>query len=186
MPGCVITNPVLLSNCITSTGGVYTVYVAGHVKNTVFGKSTGNLINGYDSTALGGTLAFKEIQQDIEIANATDPSTGTRSSGTVSYAPGITLTIVYGKDPAANDLIRTTLIELSKGNLIVIVKENSGIHRMYGKENGLRMVTTAGGTGTSFDDLNGIVMTLAGKETEPASIIDLTTTPQAPMVAFGL
>ena len=57
---------------------------------------------------------------------------------------------------------------------------------MYGAENGLRVTTGASGSGTSFGDMNGITLTLTGKESEAATIVDLASTPTAPIVAFSL
>jgi len=184
--GCTLTNGYTLGNCVVSTGGIYTLYVAGHEKNIVYGTSTGNMVNGYDSTALGSTLTFKEFEQDIEIAGATEALTADRATGTRFYEQTVNLTIHYGKVAADNDTIRTTLEELSKGNMMIIVKENSGIYKMYGAENGLRVTTGASGSGTAFSDLNGITLTLTGKESEPAQIVDLASTPTAPIVAFGI
>jgi len=184
--GCTLTNGYTLGNCVVSTGGIYTLYVAGHEKNIVYGLSTGNMVNGYDSTALGSTLTFKEFEQDIEIAGATEALTADRATGTRFYEQTVNLTIHYGKVAADNDTIRTTLEELSKGNMMIIVKENSGIYKMYGAENGLRVTTGASGSGTAFSDLNGITLTLTGKESEPAQIVDLASTPTAPIVAFGI
>ena len=184
--GCTLTNGYSLSNCVASVGGVYTVYIAGHEKNIAFSNSTGGLVNGYDSTLLAGTLDFKEFEQDIEIAGATESVTVDRATGTRFYEQSVNLTIHYGKDMVANDATRTTMEQLSKGNMLLIVKENSGIHKMYGAENGLRVTTGAGGTGTGFGDLNGITLTLTGKESEASQIIDLGTAPAGNNVAFSL
>ena len=184
--GCTLTNGYSLSNCVASVGGVYTIYAAGHEKNIVFGNSTGNMVDGYDSTALGSTLTFKEFEQDIEIAGATESVTVDRATGTRFYEQTVNLTIHYGKVAADNDAIRSTMEELSKGNMLLIVKENSGIYKMYGAENGLRVTTGASGSGTSFGDMNGITLTLTGKESEAATIVDLASTPTAPIVAFSL
>ena len=184
--GCTLTTGYSLGNCVVSTGGIYTIHIAGHEKNIVFGNSTGGLVNGYNSTALGSTLTFLEFEQDIEIAGATESLTADRATGTRFYEQSVNMTIHYGKVAADNDAIRTTLEELSKGNMILIVKENSGIYKMYGAENGLRVTTGAGGSGTAFSDLNGITLTLTGKESEPAAIIDLATAPTAPIIAFGI
>jgi len=191
--GCTLTNGYSLSNCVASVGGVYTIYIAGHEKNIAFSNSTGGLVNGYDAAALdisselvGGLLTFKEFEQDIEIAGATESVTVDRATGTRFYEQSVNLTIHYGKDMVANDATRTTMEELSKGNMLLIVKENSGIHKMYGAENGLRVTTGAGGTGTGFGDLNGITLTLTGKESEASQIIDLGTAPAGNNVAFSL
>lgn len=184
--GCTLGSGYSLSDCVASVGGVYTIYAAGHEKNIVFGTSTGNMISGYDSTELGGTLDFKEFEQDIEIAGATETVTVDRATGTRFYEQTVNLTIHYGKVAADNDAIRTTMEQLSKGNMLLMVKENSGIHKMYGTENGLRVTTGAGGTGTSFGDMNGITLTLTGKESEAAQIVDLGATISAPIVAFSL
>jgi len=184
--GCTLTNGYVLGDCVVTTGGVYTTYIAGHEKNIIFGKSTGNMIEGYDSTALGGTLTFQEYQQELEIANASETVTIDRATGTRFYEQSVSLTIHYGKSSTENDTIRTTLEELSRGNMLMIVKENSGIHKIYGAENGLRVTTGTGGTGTAFGDLNGVTLTLTGKEPESAAIVDLSTSPTAPIVAFGI
>ena len=184
--GCTLTNGYALGDCVVSTGGVYTIYIAGHEKNIIFGNSTGNQVNGYDSTALGSTLTFQEFQQELEVANGVETITVDRATGTRFYEQSVNLTIHYGKDKTQNDTIRTTLEELSRGNMMMIVKENSGIYKMYGAENGLRVTTGTGGTGTAFGDLNGIALTLTGKESESAYIVDLATAPVAPIVAFGI
>ena len=182
--GCTLTNGYSLGNCVVSNGGVYTTYIAGHEKGIVYSTGTGNQVNGYDGTSI--SLTFKEFEQDVEIADSSETLVVSRENGTRFYEQSVSITLHYGSDAAANDTLRDTLEELSKGNMVVIVKENSGIHKLYGAENGLRVTTGESGSGKAFGDLNGITLTLTGKEPEAAAIVDLATAPTGPDVAFGI
>jgi hypothetical protein len=184
--GCTLTNGYSLGDCVVSNGGVYTVYIAGHEKNTAFSKITGtNIVNGYDGTSI--TYSFQQFEQDVEIAESSESLVVSRENGTRFYEQSVTLTLHYSDSTTANDTLRDTLEELSRGNMLLIVKENSGIHRLYGAENGLRVTTGDGGSGKAFGDLNGITLTLTGKESESAPIVDPADTSQvAPDVSFGI
>jgi len=72
-----------------------------------------------------------------------------------------------------DDQIRNLYTNLSKGRFLVLVKDQNGIYKLYGIENGIRLTEGAGGTGKALTDLNGATITLQGKEPEPARLVNI-------------
>jgi hypothetical protein len=50
----------------------------------------------------------------------------------------------------------------------VIIKDQRGEYWVMGLQNGVRAINGAMNTGKAFGDLNGVTVTLQGKEPEPA------------------
>ena len=66
---------------------------------------------------------------------------------------------------------RPTII-ISQANLSAIVKDQRGEYWLLGFQNGIRVSAGAMNTGKAFGDLNGVTITLTGKEPVPAYRID--------------
>ena len=174
---CTLTQGYSLE-CNSSSGGVDILYISGAEKGVTYLPASGsNILEGYDGESSTYSLSFQKFEQEIETAAATESVSADRTTGTVFYEQSVELTVFYGSDSASNDTIRDTLLELVKGNMAIIVKEQSGIYRLYGAKNGLRVTEGTGGTGKAFGDLNGLTVTLSGKEPEPAHVITPNATP---------
>jgi len=62
---------------------------------------------------------------------------------------------------------RNELLIMSQANTVVIAKDSNGLYWLMGKTIGLYPSAGDFGTGTAKGDLNGISMTLIGREKEP-------------------
>lgn len=160
--------------CDVSTAGVFGLEVIGHVKKEdTFSDSIAvaeaglGLINGVKTGSSAATAAnWKRLDQDIEIADATQNTEGSRENGTVAYPVSLNVTMHFGKDPVRNAKIRAFADELCRKNSVVLVTMQNGSKRIYGRVNGLRGTAGDDTTGKAMGDLNGVVVTLTGKEPE--------------------
>lgn len=158
--------------CDVGSAGVYGLEIIGHVKKeATFSESTvpaeKGLINGVLTGSSAATLTnWKRLDQDIEIADATQNTEGSRENGTVTYPVALNVTMHYGKDPVRNAQIRAFADELCRKNSVVLVTMQNGSKRLYGVKNGLRGTTGDDTTGKAMGDLNGVVVSLTGKEPE--------------------
>lgn len=162
---CTLTNGFKL-DCRIS-GGLDVVYVSDLVKNQVYGFTTGNIIGGTDSVT-GTAMTFQTLEQEIETASATETITPSTENGTVFYEQVVAIKL-FGN----TDEVRTTVELLSKGRFTVIAKDQEGQDKIYGKQNGLRVSEGSIETGLAFGDMNGVTISLLGKEPQPANLVDL-------------
>lgn len=174
---CILTNGYSIGECAVGTGGVHTLYAGLHVKGTdyAFSTTTGNIVDAYDTTGSYDLNLFK-IEQEMELAVSSETVTVDRATGTRFFEQSISMTLHFTSDDTVNDQIRLLVDELTKSNVVLVVRDNNGRHRLFGAENGLRATTGEGGTGTAFGDLNGVTITLTGKEPEQSYVLDLTDT----------
>lgn len=170
---CIIEDEYLIDDfCDVSTAGVFGLEVIAHKRNeATFADSIAvdedGLINGVLTGSDAATPAnWKKIDQDIEIADATQNTEGTRENGTVSYPVALNITMHYGKDPVRNAKLRRFADELCRKNTVVMVTMQNGSKRIYGRKNGVRGTAGDDTTGKAMSDLNGVMVTLTGKEPE--------------------
>ena len=109
------------------------------------------------------------IEQDVEIAEATETLEGNRENAAAKYNQSVVITLHYGDNPVKNAQIRKFMIELAKVNSVVVVKMQDGTQRIFGRNNGMRALEGSGGTGKAMTDLNGLTLTLSGMEKDPSS-----------------
>ena len=81
------------------------------------------------------------------------------------------LTLMFHKNDSN---LRNQLLILSQANMSVIVKDQRGEYWLLGYQNGVRAINGAMNTGKAFGDMNGVTITLQGKEPEPAYRISAT------------
>jgi len=150
------------------SGGLDVVFISDLVKNQVYGFTTGEIIGGTDA-ATGSVMTFETINQEIETASATETITPSTENGTVFYEQAIALKL-FGNTEEVRQLVKN----LAKGRFTIIAKDQEGQDKIYGKRNGLRVSEGSIETGLAFNDLNGVTLTLIGKEPEPANLVDLS------------
>lgn len=173
MADCIIEEEYLIDEfCDVSTAGVFGLQVIAHKRNEeTFSDSVAvdeeGLVNGVKTGSLAATPAnWKKVDQDIEISDGTQNTEGSRENGTVAYPVSLNVTMHYGKDPVRNAKIRKLADELCRKNCVVMVTMQNGSKRIYGRANGLRGTAGDDTTGKAMGDLNGVMVTLTGKEPE--------------------
>ena len=170
---CILTGGHSINNCPTGTGGTKVLGIGAHDKDKNYAAeldgTLGNKIIGHDDTA----LALYKFEQELETAVVTENFVGDRNTNTGFWEVSIALTLHYTADETINDGIIESITELvTKGNMLVTATDNNGISKVYGVENGLRVTSGEGGNGTAFGDLNGISLTLTGREPRQAYLVE--------------
>lgn len=92
----------------------------------------------------------------------TNPGTYTPGSGTISYEPGIDFTI--------KKLTTTVIQELhlvAQNVLTMMVEDINGDYWLFGKDNGMDLLTWTTESGTAITDFNGQKLSFKGKEIAP-------------------
>lgn len=170
---CIIEEEYIIDEfCDVSTAGVFGLEVIAHVRNEeTFADSVAvgedGIVNGVKTGSLAATPAnWKRVDQDLEIADATQNTEGSRENGTVTYPVALNITMHYGKDPVRNASIRRLADQLCRTNSVVKLTMQNGSKRLYGRVNGLRGTAGDDTTGKAMGDLNGVMVTLTGKEPE--------------------
>lgn len=155
--------------CRDATGGVVVVRLSDW-KDRVF-AFTGNIIEGTDSGD-GAAQEFFTIEQLVQNAEIKeDVETG--ESGASAYVQTLTIVLPNKGDKDKDDQIRNLKAALSKGKYLGLIKDQNGMEKLYGIENGLRLTESADGTGKAMTDLNGATITLIAKEPELARLVNL-------------
>jgi len=188
---CIITEEYTLDDeCLVSASGILELDVIAHKKGeATFSESEdageGGLVNGVLTGSDAATAAnWKSIEQEVEIAEATETLEGNRENGAAAYSQSVMITMHYGSDPVKNAQIRRFMEELVKTNSVVVVTMQDGSKRIFGRDNGLRALEGTGGTGKAMTDLNGLQLTLSGKEKSPSAPLRINE-PDAPKLTAG-
>jgi len=156
-----------------STGGTKSVIVYNTENQTAITIAS-NVVSALTVTA---GKAFR-ITPDMASIDFTETVTRSRENNSIFYASTCAITL---KDDtqATRDLVDL----ISKGFITIIQeKENgknlvAGNNLVYGSENGMTVDTSAITTGMNYEDLNGVVISLVGKESYIAPKIDNATLP---------
>jgi hypothetical protein len=161
---CLITNGYVLG-CRDSIGGIQEAYIGNFESGATYTLSSDDTI-----TAFGGTTAsFFTFEQEIETGEFNQTGEYSTENGTVFFDQQLTL--MFHKNDSA---LRNQLLLLSQANMSVIVKDQRGEYWLMGFQNGVRAINGAQNTGKAFGDMNGVTITLQGKEPEPAHRISAT------------
>lgn len=164
---CVLNSGYVI-DCRDSVGGVEIVYV---IENTALYDASGNSrVIDASGTVTGLTKAigkrFFKIEVPRATANTGNSGTGSTENGTFFYSHQVVLPI-NKRDANTRNLITT----LAKNRLTFVTKEMDGTFRMFGKEFGLMLDTSEGGSGTAAGDRNGYMLTFTSTEREDFLIV---------------
>lgn len=151
--------------CRDNTGGVLRVYIGNFTPNVEYGVDADDVIVGL--TYSGATVSYYTFEQEMETAEFNQTLTTSIENGTIFYDQQLTL--MFHKNDAD---LRNQLLLLSQGNLSVIVVDQRNEAWLMGYQNGVRAISGAMNTGKAYGDMNGITITLQGKEPKPAYLID--------------
>lgn len=154
--------------CRDNTGGIQLAYIADFDPGQTYSYTVSGTFSGSIDTVTPSSSpsTYYPFYQEVEVGEFNQEGQYSTENGTVFFVQ--TLTLTMHKNDAA---LRSKLLLLSQGHLSVIVKDQRGGHWLMGKVNGCRVVTGTSNTGKAFGDLNGIVITIEGREPEPAHYI---------------
>lgn len=155
---CLLDNGFSLG-CRDSIGGISLAYIGNFdLEQTYVLNGDGDI-----TSATGSLVSYYKFEQEIETGAFTQEGAFSTENGTVFYTQNLSLTF------QKNDTdLRNTLIVLGQANLSVIVKDQRGELWLMGYQNGVRITAGSMNTGKAYGDLNGVTITLTGKEKLPA------------------
>lgn len=159
---CILNNGYALS-CRDSIGGIQAAFIGNFDSGQLYTLDVDNNIIGLT----GSTASYYTFEQEMESAEFTQEGEYSTENGTVFFDQQLTL--MFHKNDAD---LRNLLLVLSQANLSVVVKDQRGEYWLMGYQNGVRAISGSQNAGKEFGDMNGVVVTLQGKEPEPAHRID--------------
>jgi hypothetical protein len=153
------------TGCSVGAGGTLECYIIETGSITSYTESSGTLTA---ITKASGKI-FRKYQLVIETGNFQEDIVGNRSNGTLYYDQKGT--IVLNVQQVA---VRNEILLLAVNNLTIIIHDNNDTYRLYGRINGLRLLTGSAATGTAFGDRNGYTLNFDGKEAQLAPFVAST------------
>ena len=167
MPSCAVTSGYSIE-CRDSVGGVEVVYL---IENSALYDASGNSrvteSSGVVSALTKNTgKRFWKFEVPRGTANTSNGITSSIENGTFFYTHKVSFPI---NDRSATT--RNIITTLAKNRLTFVTKEGDGSYRMFGKEFGLQLETSEGGSGTALADRNGYVLTFSSQEREDFLVV---------------
>ena len=152
--------------CDQSLGGIKKVWLVEKV-----GLSTGMTITLGEVSGLTLLTGYSGYTYDFlkDNSNWVQPIVGDGVLTSVHWEP--TLTLVFRK---MSKLLRNEIYELSKGDLIAIIRDFNDIYWLVGLGRGLNLIASGGSSsGSKLEELNGETLTFKGIEGIPAYTVDI-------------
>lgn len=170
---CLISSGYTLG-CRDNIGGVLRVFIGNFDPDAVYTESTDGEITAVTPSTTSPTTYYA-FEQEMETASFNQEGQYSTENGTVFFDQQLSL--MFHKNDAT---LRNLLIVLSQANLSVIVVDQRGSAWLMGRQNGVRAISGTKSTGQAYGDMNGVTITLQGKEPEPANPI-----PDLSIFTFG-
>lgn len=148
--------------CDVGAGGNKEVYFIEKGNITGYTESSGTITA---ITKASGKV-FRKYQLVLETSSWDEAITGNRQNGTLFYAQ--TGVVVINKQQVA---VRNEIMLLAKNQLVAVVKDNNGTYKLYGRDDGLMLLTGTANTGTAWADRNGYTLNFTGNERELAPFV---------------
>lgn len=155
---CLYTGGFSLSDyCLDNIGGIKEFYVGNFSAATTYTYDANNIIT-------GGTLqpTYYTVEQRRETGNFSFDHALNIQNGTNVYTHKASMT--FHKYQAT---IRDLVYVMAQTETSIIVLDQNGKYFLLGEENGMNAMSSNGGGGTAFEDLNGVQINFEGKEPQP-------------------
>lgn len=154
----------LSDNCLDNIGGVKEFYI---------GNFSGGSTYSYDADGIitGGTAqpTYYTIEQRREQGSFNQGGALTLDTGANVYTQSAQM-VFFKYQASARDLVR--IMAQTETSIIVLTQE--GRYILLGEENGMNLISSEGGSGQKFEDLNGFRVNFEGKEKLPARELSST------------
>ncbi|MFT3679427.1 MAG: hypothetical protein QM791_04090 [Ferruginibacter sp.] len=162
MANCALTQDYSFG-CDFGAGGVYKDCYLIELENvSATPESSGTVTS---VTKVTGKI-FRKYQLVKETASFDETIGGNQQNGTIFYdQKGV---IIINKQSVQ---MRNEIMLLAKNRLVVIARDNNGLWKLYGREQGLQLLDGSITTGVQFTDRNGYVLNFTSKEREPAPFV---------------
>ena len=153
-----------------SFGGTKSVVVFNTEKIATYTVGTASPdLNVVTALTLDALAVGYRISPDMASIDFTETPTRSRENNSIFFASTCAITL-KDDSQATRDLVDA----ISKGFISVIQEKENGNNLVYGGVNGMTVETSAFTTGMNYEDLNGVVINLVGKETSIAPSVDDT------------
>mgnify|MGYP006265061261 CR=1 FL=1 len=168
MPSCAITGGYAIE-CRDSVGGVEVIYL---IENSALYDASGNSRVTTDGSGTVLTLSkntgkrFWKFEVPRGTAMTANGITASQENGTLFYTHQVEFPI-NKRDATIRNIVTT----LAKNRLTFVVKEGDGNYKLFGKEFGLFLDTSEGGSGTKLEDRNGYMLKFSSQEREDFLIV---------------
>lgn len=159
---CALTQGYTL-DCREGIGGLKEVYIIELANVSSITESSGVVTAITKATG----KRFWKYSLVRETSNAVETITGNEQNGTIFYDQ--TVNIILNKRQAS---VRNEVMLLAKNFLMIVGVENNGKAFLYGREQGLQLLSGSAETGTAWGDRNGYTLPFNGKEEELAPEVE--------------
>jgi hypothetical protein len=169
MSSCFISDGYTLDCRNASTGGIKSIWVLGDSGNTISGV-TYTVDNEVQSMSGSGTwYKFELVRQSSSFTEELQVNTTNQA---VVFQPTVAIAL-----PKLNQSLRNLWFDLIKQNeFYMIIQDNNDRYWLLGVENGLYASAGQMLSGLSYNDANGINLTVIGGEPNPSVQIQIATT----------
>ncbi len=152
--------------CENNAGGVLRILVADKCQITDYTETVPGII---DAVTMETTSQFFEINTQRLTANYEENETNNFDNGSKFYDYIINL-VVARRDVARRNAIAG--LGAGQKDLIFIVQDSNGTEWGIGFDEGMKLATTTGGSGTKKEDLNGYTIQFNGTSSELMPTVD--------------
>ncbi len=159
--GC-ISNQGYTKGCDSSYGGIKKV---GIFEKAGLDLDNMTVVDG-DITALSVNAGYTGYTYDFlkDNSNWTEPIVGDGIVATVHWTPQVNL--IFRRMSVT---LRNEIMELSKGDLVILIKDRNDITWVIGTDMGMQLAASAGSqSGTLLEELNGETLLFTGTESYKA------------------
>lgn len=166
---CFISDGYTLDCRNASIGGIKEMWILGDSGNTISSYT----VDGSDKiTSVSGAGTFYKFELVKQSSSFTEEVQVNDVAQSVTFAPSVVISL-----PKLDQSLRNLFFDLVKQNeLYVIVKDNNERYWFAFIANGGIVSAGSMQTGQSYNDLNGISVTISGGEPDPTREIDVVTT----------
>jgi len=155
---CALTQGYVL-DCREGIGGLKEVYIIEFLNVASITEASGIVTA---ITKVSGKRFWK-YSLVRETSMAKESIVGNEQNGTIFYDQEVN--IILNKRQAS---VRNEVMILARNFLMLVGVENSGKAFLYGRDQGLQLLTGSSESGTAWGDRNGYTLPFAGKERELA------------------
>jgi hypothetical protein len=161
MANCALTQDYSFG-CDVGSGGIIDLWLIEFGSISSLTESSGTITA---ITKASGKI-FRHYQQVIETGQWTEDITGNIQNGTVFYDQKGLINI--NKQQVS---IRNEILLLAVNSLVAIVQDQNFTYRLFGRINGLRLLSGSADSGKALGDRNGYQLNLSGKEPQLAPFV---------------
>ena len=176
---CQITSGYTLG-CRDNIGSIKNIFILSGSVTAVVAPTEGLI------TQLSGSGSFFKFELFRETSDFAETMTVTPENGTIVYET-TTNAVFFKMQVSTRNQIR--LLSGNPNIKMIVETNNTDTTSKFiyvGKDNGVTLTTSAGGSGTGFNDRNGYALTFVSREPEPALFLSASTYSGLPSLLNGL